>query len=70
LFDIFINRRYDTPVPCGVTVVIRAWVHSSRPPFHRLRAELKLDGELMAWAEASFMERIAPHPGKPVASDA
>lgn len=55
-----LHVRFVHSVPCGVSVVIRAWVHSSRAPFHRLRAELKLEEELMAWAEASFMEHRKP----------
>ncbi len=51
--------RYVHPVPCDSGLEIRARLMKARPPLYRLRAELKRDGEVMAWAEASFLRRGA-----------
>lgn len=52
--------RYLHPVPCDVAVVLRAGVTRARASLYRLRAELTRDGELMVWAEASFVRRAQP----------
>jgi len=49
--------RFLRPVPCGAILEIRARVLSSRPPLYNVSGEILLDGEVMAWAEAKFMER-------------
>ena len=48
--------RFVHAVPCEATMEIRAWLLSSDPPLYRLKSEVKINGRLMAWAEAKFME--------------
>jgi uncharacterized protein (TIGR00369 family) len=49
--------RFVQPVSCAVTLDVRARVESASPPLYYLKSEL-LEGErVMAWAEATFMER-------------
>ena len=52
-----LHVRFLQPVSCNVSLDIRAWVLFSRPPLYRLRAEMSLDGRIMAWAEGKFMQR-------------
>lgn len=49
--------RFVQSVPCDVSLDIHAWLLSSHPPLHRLRAEITLEKRTMAWAEAKFMQR-------------
>jgi acyl-coenzyme A thioesterase PaaI-like protein len=49
--------RYVHPVPCDAELSLGAQVRLERPPLYRLRAELADRGEVMAWAEATFMRR-------------
>jgi len=51
-----LHIRYVRPLACPIDLEIRAWVLSSRPPLHRLRAEIKNDGRMMTWAEAKFIQ--------------
>ena len=51
-----LHVRFVRPVPCNVSLEIRAWVLASRPPLYHLRAEIILDERVMAWAEAKFMQ--------------
>ena len=52
-----LHVRFVHPVGCEVFLEIQARVLSSHPPLFRLRAELTVDGHLMAWAEGKFMKR-------------
>jgi hypothetical protein len=52
-----LHARFVRPVPCDVSLEIRAWLLSCTPPLYRLKAEKVLDEEVMAWAEAKFMKR-------------
>jgi len=52
-----LHVRFVQPVPCNVSLDIRARVLFSFPPLYRLRAELILDERIVAWAEAKFMQR-------------
>jgi acyl-coenzyme A thioesterase PaaI-like protein len=49
--------RFVEQVPCDAVLDVRAWMLSSTPPLHRLRAELIREGRVMAWAEAKFVQR-------------
>jgi len=50
-----LHVRYLLAIPCDATMLITAALLGSRPPLHRLRAELRVDGTLMAWSEAKFL---------------
>lgn len=52
-----LHVRYVRSVPCCQPIDVRAWVVSSKPPLHVLRSEIRIDGTLMAWAEAKFVSR-------------
>lgn len=52
-----LHVRYVRPVPCDADVELRAWVLAPGPPVHRLRAELRYKGAVMAWAEAKFLQQ-------------
>jgi uncharacterized protein (TIGR00369 family) len=56
-FTADLHVRYVHSVPCDAEVDLKAWVVVPGPPIHRLRAELMLDGRIMAWAEAKFLQR-------------
>jgi len=49
--------RFVHGVPCNAFLEIRARVVSSTPPLYRLKSEIVLDGQVMAWAEGKFMKR-------------
>lgn len=49
--------RFLRPVPCKALLDIRAWVISATPPLFRLKAELGQNQVVMAWAEATFVQR-------------
>ncbi len=51
--------RYREPVPCDAEVELVAWVVVPGPPVHRLRAELRRAGRVLAWAEAKFLPQAA-----------
>ncbi|MGC8643078.1 MAG: PaaI family thioesterase [Isosphaeraceae bacterium] len=52
-----LHVRFVEPVSCHSTLEIRAWVLYFHPPLYCLQAEITLDGRVMAWADAKFMER-------------
>ena len=52
-----LHVRFLKPIPCATRLDLRAWVLSTAPPLTRLRAEVSYEGGLMAWAEATFMDR-------------
>lgn len=56
-----LHVRFLQPVPCEISLEIFARILSSRPPVYRLRAEIGLDGQIVAWAEAKFMQRQLHH---------
>ncbi len=56
-----LHIRFVEPVPCEADLEIHARVLSATPPLYRLRAELAVDSELLAWAEGKFMERRGAH---------
>jgi acyl dehydratase len=49
--------RFLHPVACHTTIEIRAWLFFSCPPLYHLKAEITLNGVVMAWADAKFMRR-------------
>lgn len=52
-----LHVRFVEPVPCDSTLVIQARIASRNPPLFYLRAEMRRDCQVMAWAEAKFIER-------------
>jgi acyl-coenzyme A thioesterase PaaI-like protein len=52
-----LHVRFLQPVPCHVSLEIRAQMLYSYPPLYRLKAEIVLDEQVMAWAKGKFMER-------------
>jgi acyl-coenzyme A thioesterase PaaI-like protein len=52
-----LHVRFLHPIPCKVPLDIRANVLFSRPPLFRLRSEITIEGKIMAWAEAKFVQR-------------
>jgi len=52
-----LHVRYVQAVPCGALLEIRAASTGSHPPLHRLRADMEVEGRVVAWAEAKFLER-------------
>jgi acyl-coenzyme A thioesterase PaaI-like protein len=54
--------RFVQPVSCEATLSIRAHLQSATSPLYYLRAEV-LEGErVMAWGEATFVERALDGP--------
>jgi uncharacterized protein (TIGR00369 family) len=52
-----LHVRYLRPAPCGSHLEVRARMLFEKPPLFRARAEL-VDGRIvLAWAEATFMQR-------------
>jgi uncharacterized protein (TIGR00369 family) len=51
-----LHIRFVRPVACNVTMDIRAWVLLSHPPLYRLKAEIVVDGRVLAWGEAKFLQ--------------
>jgi hypothetical protein len=49
--------RFLHPVCCETTMEIRAWLLFSCPPLYQLKAEIRFEGLVMAWAEGKFMQR-------------
>lgn len=47
--------RFLRPVPCRATLEARARLSLATPPLYKLRAELVLEQQIMAWAEAKFV---------------
>lgn len=52
-----LHVRFVKSVPCDARMELRARLLKASPPLYRLRGELIIDGQTMAWAEAKFMER-------------
>jgi uncharacterized protein (TIGR00369 family) len=51
-----LHVRFVQPVACNVMLDIRAWVLLSHPPLYRLKAEIVVDGHVLAWGEAKFLQ--------------
>ena len=49
--------RFRYPVVTGQSSLVRAWIESSSPPFHLLKAELIQDHQVKARATGKFVER-------------
>jgi acyl-coenzyme A thioesterase PaaI-like protein len=49
--------RFLQPIPCMALLNLRAWMLSETRSLYRVRAELAHHEQVMAWAEARFMER-------------
>jgi acyl-coenzyme A thioesterase PaaI-like protein len=49
--------RFVHPVPCRGKVAVRSWILTSYPPLYCVRAELLVQGQLMAWGEGKFARR-------------
>ena len=52
-----LHVRFVHSIPCDAQLEIRAWVASHRRSLYRLEAEIRSDNKIMAWAEATFMQR-------------
>lgn len=52
-----LHVRFLRPIPCGAFVDLRAWITAETPRRYRVKAELVLEQQVMAWAEAAFMPR-------------
>jgi len=50
-----LHVRYVHAIPSGAAMVLTAVLTGARPPLYRLRAELRVEGRLMAWSEAKFL---------------
>ena len=55
-----LHVRFLHPVPCDSVLDLEAQILSESPPLYRLRAELICEEQVMAWAEAKFMQRGVP----------
>ncbi len=51
--------RYLLPAPCAALLDLKAWVISSKILLHHLKAEMACNGNVLASAEAQFMQRHA-----------
>ena len=59
--------RFRYPVVTGQSSLVRAWIESSSPPFHVLKAELIQDQQVKARATGKFVEQAAFRAdGKPI----
>ncbi len=56
-FTADLRVRFVELVSCSSALDLRAWVVRARPPFYRLRADLRSRNRIVAWAEAKFMSR-------------
>lgn len=52
-----LHVRFVQSVPCDATLEVRAHIVSATPPLYYLKAELLDEDRVMAWAEATFMDR-------------
>ena len=52
-----LHIRFVKPVPCKSSLDLRAKAMSIKPPLYRVKAELMQGEQIMAWAEATFMQR-------------
>lgn len=52
-----LHVRFVQPISCIDCLEIRARVLFSHSPLYRLKAEIVVDEQIMAWAEAKFMKR-------------
>ena len=52
-----LHVRFLHPVPCEEKVAIRSWVLSAFPPLYSVRAELLVEGRVMAWGVGKFAQR-------------
>ncbi|MDZ7620820.1 MAG: PaaI family thioesterase [Patescibacteria group bacterium] len=54
-----INVRFRHPVRVSRPAAVRAWLESDGTPIHRLAAEVRQDGHVVATATARFVEKRA-----------
>jgi acyl-coenzyme A thioesterase PaaI-like protein len=54
-----LHVRYLQPIHCTTVLEIRAWILSRRRPLFELKGEIRVENQLMAWAEAKFMKKMA-----------
>lgn len=59
-----LHVRFVHSIPCSADLEIRGWVVSNHRSLHRLKAEIACDQRIMAWAEATFMERRVSDPSQ------
>ena len=51
-----LHVRFLKPVPCEASLYVKAWLICVRPPVYRVAAELVHEKQIMASAEAKFMQ--------------
>lgn len=51
--------RFLQPVSCHAVLEVRSHIQTAAPPLYYLRAEIRDGGRLMAWGEATFVQRGA-----------
>ncbi len=51
------NVRFRQPVAVSRPAAVRAWLESDGSPVHRLAAEVRQDGQVVATATARFVEK-------------
>ncbi|WP_083608267.1 PaaI family thioesterase [Teredinibacter haidensis] len=52
-----LHIRFLVSVPCDQNIRLCAWITSSKSPLYRLKSELHVSGQLMAYAEAKFLRK-------------
>jgi acyl-coenzyme A thioesterase PaaI-like protein len=52
-----LHVRFLQPVRCDSVLELRARILSEKHPLYRLRAELRFEKQVMAWAEGKFLQR-------------
>ena len=52
-----LHVRFVQPVSCAATLDVRAHVETATPPLYYLKAEILEGDRVMAWGEATFIER-------------
>jgi uncharacterized protein (TIGR00369 family) len=52
-----LHVRFIHPVFCNSSLEIGAWMLSSSSLLYRLKAEIVVDEQVVAWGEAKFMQR-------------
>jgi acyl-coenzyme A thioesterase PaaI-like protein len=52
-----LHVRFVQSVSCAATLDVRAHIESANPPLYYLKAELLEGDQVMAWGEATFLQR-------------
>lgn len=49
--------RFPQPISCHAVLDLRGWITAEKPPLYQLKAEIRHEGQVMAWAEAKFLRQ-------------